>query len=187
MYKYYKDKGCIYEGLFKLTSGRYSDVYFNKNLVTLMPDVFNMTINVIIKRIKISIGNIDCITGPATAGAIFATVVANKLQIPFVYPDKTEDNQQVFKRGYDSFLKGKEIVIIEDVITTGGSVDKVVKSIYKEGGTVSGIICIWNREDYNSSNFPVYSLIDHKVQSWEKEDLPNNLKSIEPQDPKTLK
>ena len=186
MYKYYKDKGCIYEGLFKLTSGRYSDTYFNKNLITTMPDVFNMTINVMIRRIQTSMGNVNCITGPATAGIVFATAVANKLSIPFVYPDKTEDGQQIFKRGYGSFLKEKEVIVVEDVITTGGSVNKVIKSIYKKGGTVKGIVCIWNREDYEPPNYQVCSLIDRRVLSWEKENLPDYLKSVEPQDPKTL-
>ncbi len=54
-----------------------------------------------------------------------------------------------FRRGYDKKLAGNHVLIVEDIITTGASVQKTADEIVKNGGFVIGVISIWNREGWD--------------------------------------
>ena len=69
-----------------------------------------------------------------------------KKKVLGVYTEKTPDKDQVFTRGYDTLVKGKNVLIIEDLTTTGGSVAKVVKSVKKAGGKVVSVCTMINRD-----------------------------------------
>lgn len=122
----------------------------------------------------------DIITGPAIAGAILAAPISLLFydrisiypeQIIFVYPEKI-DGKMVFRRSYDKILKNKRVWIVEDIITTGGSVEKTMMAIEKCGGKIAGISAIWNRGTWQENSIPVLSLINEIVPSYWPDECP---------------
>jgi len=81
-------------------------------------------------------------------------------------------------------VKGKKVLLIEDIITTGRSVMNIIKCIEKHGGKVIEIRCIWNRSDKDHINIlhgkkevmdtsvPILSIINDPVESWEPDECP---------------
>lgn len=135
---------------FVYTSGKHGSVYINKD--ALYPhtaetsEVGQMFAN------KFKNMDINVVAGPALGGIILSQWTAYHLsklkrkEILGVYTEKTSDKQQVFTRGYDRLVKGKNVLVIEDLTTTGGSVRKVVDSVKAAGGNVVAVCVMVNRD-----------------------------------------
>ncbi|MEK7119123.1 MAG: phosphoribosyltransferase family protein, partial [Patescibacteria group bacterium] len=72
-----------------------------------------------------------------------------------VYTEKTPEKNQIFTRGYDRLVKGKNVLVIEDLTTTGGSVKKVVDSVREAGGNVVAVCVMVNRDPKNVTSSTV--------------------------------
>ena len=173
----------IKTGHFKLTSGKHSNQYINKDAIYSNPMLFNNVIMKMVRSLDSYFNMFDVITGPAIAGAILAAPISVQIFSKiFVYPEKI-DGKMVFRRGYDRILEGKRVWIIEDVITTGGSVEKTIMAIRDCKGRVAGISVIWNRGIW-FNNFMVLSLIKELVPSYWPDECPLCRRKIPLQDPK---
>ncbi len=161
----------ILEGHFKLSSGRHSNVYINKDSIYRKHNLFYEVVLEIIHKIKNSGVSYDIVTGPAIAGAILAAPVSLSLRKTFIYPEKFESKME-FRRGYNKALNGKRVFIIEDIITTGSSVQKTVNAINDNNGIVVGVISIWNRTNWKLDNCINLTLINRPVESWTEEKCP---------------
>lgn len=162
------------------TSGKHGEAYLNKDAI--YPHTFEISkiCKVIAKKFKDK--NIETVVAPALGGIILSQWTAyhfSKLtgrEVLGVYTEKTPDKNQIFTRGYDKLVKGKRVLVVEDITTTGGSVLKVVKSVKKAGGKVLAICVLVNRdpENINSKTMgvPFYALAEVKMQSWEEKDCP---------------
>ena len=63
-----------------------------------------------------------------------------------VYTEKTLDGRQVFTRGYEKYVKNnKRVLVVEDIITTGGSILKVIKTVKDAGGNIIGVCAMVNK------------------------------------------
>jgi orotate phosphoribosyltransferase len=188
-------KDVIKNGHFQLTSGRHSDTYINKDSIYCIPELFEL----IILEMSLIIRNsfhYDIITGPAIAGAVLAAPIANSLSTIFIYPEKVQlcsldyevvDEEMQFRRGYDKVLENNiNVVIVEDIITTGKSVELTTEAIEKHGAQVSGIVSIWNRTGWKTDKCSTVSLIDEPVESWDPESCPLCVEGIPLQNPKEL-
>jgi len=184
-----KKENVILEGHFKLRSGKHSNLYVNKDAIYCNPVLFPKVITQLLDLIQEKFDDFDVITGPAIAGAILAAPLSLVLHKTFVYPEKTikkifdQPNKNSltmdFKRGYDKIIKGKKILLAEDVITTGNSILQTKDAVEKYGGTVVGSVVIWNRiGDDNILNMKIHSLIKEKVNSWKTEDCPICLNNV---------
>jgi orotate phosphoribosyltransferase len=152
-------------GHFLLTKGDHSDTYIQKDSILHHHDVFTDIINIMRNEAYYYLSGFDVVTGPALAGVVFAAPVAVFLSSSLVYPEKI-DGKMKFRRGHDKFIKGKKVLLIEDIITTGGSVVDTIKAIEECGGIPHGVIAIWNRSGWKHDTVPVISLIDKNVKSW---------------------
>lgn len=181
-----KEEKVIKEGHFFLTSGRHSDLYINKDSIFCIPELFRIIVYETKKSIEEYLNKIDIITGPAIAGSILAGVLSlgifgcNKI---FVYPEKHEGTM-IFRRGYDKIVKGKNVWITEDIITTGRSVENTIDAVTFNGGNVIGVSCIWNKGNYLPSTGVLISLIYEEVKSYLPVDCPQCKERIKLQDPK---
>jgi len=79
----------------------------------------------------------------------------------------------VLKRGYDKLVEGKRVLVVEDVITTGGTVKKIVRAVRERGGTVVGIGALCNRGQINAMDFGItgaapqlYSELVLPLEAW---------------------
>jgi len=181
--KYFRKRGVILEGHFKLTSGRHSNKYVNKDAAfsdsLLFGEIYHQLINASFDF------TCDVMTGPAIAGAVLAAPIALFTRKTFVYPEKI-NGEMVFRRGYDKVIEGQKVLIIEDIITTGSSVIKTIKAIEECGGFPAGVVAIWNRSGWTSEVCPTMSLIEESVESWTPEECPLCYHDVPLQDPKAL-
>lgn len=185
LYKIFEEYNIIEKRHCILRSGKHSNIYVNKIKITTMPTLYYMIIswlvNLISKTFKET--EYDIITGPAVAGISFAAPISLNLKKPFIFPEKqityTETDilhKMKFRNHFRRMLRGKKkVIIIEDVITTGGSVAKTGKAILEEGGIPVAVFCILNRnpklnsiecEDFKIFKFPIYSLESKKINDW---------------------
>jgi len=167
-----------------------------------------------------TMNGVDCgvIIGSAIAGAVLAAPIALRTGKIFVYLEKVaslriwdspETPQAVpfgelnikthvqLRRGYDKVVAGKKVLLVEDIITTGGSVKDTIKIIGEAGGQVVEVRCIWNRGgihefmgedgDPMEQPAPVLSIINEPVESWEPDECPlcKGMISVLLTDPKT--
>ncbi len=133
------------------TSLRHGEYYVNKD--TLYPELEESDKFVAdICRQFINDG-VEVVLGPAIGGALLARDVARELsrltgrKIKPVYAEKIEKDGQTFfviKRGYDEIVKGKKALIVDDVLTTGGSARKTIAVTRETGGIVIGLAVLFN-------------------------------------------
>lgn len=206
MKELFEEYGIIKTGHFKLPLGQHSDQYINKDTIYCIPNLFLLVVKKICTNIlnNLSYNSYDIITGPAIAGAILAAPIALKLNKIFAYPEKAvesrlaadpnrgviETNIMKFRRGYDKILKGSRVLIIEDIVTTGNSIEKTIQAVEKCGGKVVRISVIWDRRQdtlrrlWRMDDIPLISLINYPVCSYWPDECPNCQAGEPLQDPK---
>jgi orotate phosphoribosyltransferase len=143
-----KTKAIFSNDHFVFTNGNHASRYMNKMALFAHP-IYTSRIGEIMAE-KYKDKDIEAVVAPALGGIILSTWTAfhlsqiTKKDIPGVYTEKTPTNKQLFTRGYDEYVKGKRVLVVEDNVTTGGSVRKVVDAVKAANGTVIGVCSIAN-------------------------------------------
>ena len=125
---------------------------------------------------------IDIVVGPALGGIILSTWTAYYLtqvtgkEVLSVFTEKTPENGQVFKRGYDQVVKGKRVLLVEDTVSTGSSIRKVVDTLREVGAELVQISLVINRvsKDINPETFgvPLNALGEVPAETYAESDCP---------------
>jgi len=170
---------------FVYTSGKHGEVYINKDAIYPHTKAVSEVGRLFAERY--STEEIDVVAAPALGGIILSTWTAHHLsqlknkEILGVYAEKMPDKSMAFTRGYDVLIRGKNVLVIEDLTTTGSSVKKVVDLVRQTGGNVIGVCVMVNRnpEDVTSESIgaPFQALGVLKAEAWDEEDLPERMKS----------
>ena len=143
----------ITDSHFVYTSGKHGSVYVNKDAVyphTKETSKIGKLFAEKFKNVKV-----DVVAAPALGGIILSQWTAYHLsklkgkEVLGVYTEKTPDKNMIFTRGYDKLIKGKNVLVIEDLTTTGGSVKKVVETVRAAGGKVVAVCVMVNRDPVN--------------------------------------
>ncbi|MFA6533050.1 MAG: phosphoribosyltransferase family protein [Patescibacteria group bacterium] len=140
----------ITDSHFVYTSGKHGSVYVNKDAVYPHTAETSRIGELFAEKYKDM--DIDVIAAPALGGIILSQWTAYHLsklkgkEVLGVYTEKTADKQMIFTRGYDKLVKGKNVLVIEDLTTTGGSVRKVVDTVKAVGGNVVAVCVMVNRD-----------------------------------------
>lgn len=141
--------GAFRAGHFVGASGLHMDTYVNKN--AMYP--FTREMSKLCRSIAEQFAgkNIDAVVGPATGGIILSQWVAYHLseiegrEVYGTYADKDDEDGFVIKRGYDVVIKDKNTLVVEDLVTTGGSLRKVISAARSVGANVAGAVAVCNR------------------------------------------
>ncbi|MEK9181764.1 MAG: phosphoribosyltransferase family protein [Patescibacteria group bacterium] len=148
----------IYNSHFVGTKGVHFDTYMNKDVLYPHTKETSRICELFAERYKDK--NIEVVVGPALGGIILSQWVTyhlNKMgsSAISVFTEKDKD-EQFFSRGYDKLIDGKQILIVEDNISTGGSIKKVIKAVQDAGGNIIGVCAMVNRNpDVNSNTLGV--------------------------------
>lgn len=140
----------ITDSHFVYTSGMHGSVYINKDALYPHTRETSRVGEMFAKKFRDM--DIDVVAAPALGGIILSQWTAYHLshfknkEVLGVYTEKTHENNQAFARGYDKLVKDKNILVIEDLTTTGGSVRKVVDSVILAGGKVVAVCVMVNRD-----------------------------------------
>lgn len=162
------------------TSGRHGSAYVNKDAVYPHTEITSKLCKEMAGRFKNT--PVDAVAGPTVGGVILSQWVAHYLseiygrEIYAVFAEEDENKNRFFKRGYDKLITGKNVLVVEDVLTTGGSVKRVVDAARTTGGKVVGCVAICNRGKVSAKDLGdiprLESLINIDMDSWEEKDCP---------------
>lgn len=170
----------ITDSHFVYTSGRHGSVYIRKDMLYPHTQKTSQACWLIAKKFKDK--DIDIVVGPSIGGIILSQWTAfhltqlKKKEILGVFTEKDENNNQIFKRDYDKLVKNRQVLIVEDLATTGGSVKKVVKSVERAGGKVVAVCVMINRDPKNITSktigSPLSCLGVFKAESFDQKNCP---------------
>lgn len=179
--KILKKTGAILtDGHFVGVSGRHMPVYINKD--AFLPHTAEVSKIGKLFANKFKNKKIEIVIGPAVGGLPLSQWTAYHLskiegrEVLSAFTEKTSDNDQVLKRGYDSLVKGKRILIVEDTVTSGSSIKKVIKAVKDAGGKIVSVAIMTNRDPkiVNAKNIgePITALATFPVPSYEPDKCP---------------
>ncbi len=139
----YKDNGALLEGHFLLSSGNHSRFYLQSAKVLENPKTAEILAKNLAKKIKEANIQIDTVCSPALGGILAGYELARALNVRFIFAERVAGKMTI-RRGFE-IIKNENVLICEDIITTGGSAleaGEVVKSL---GGNIVGFAAIANR------------------------------------------
>lgn len=171
---------------FVYTSGKHGSVYINKD--ALYPHTKETSrVGELFAHMYKEL-DLDTVVAPALGGIILSQWTAYHLsklkgkEIFGIYTEKDEQKNQVFTRGYERFVQGKNVLVIEDLTTTGASVLKVANSVRAAGGKVVAVGVMVNRnpDEVNARMMgaPFAALGVLRAQAFELKDCPLCKKGI---------
>ena len=140
----FKKTGALLEGHFVLTSGRHSSSYFQCAKVLQYPQYLSQFSKEIIKELSTEL-EVDKVISPAVGGIVLGTEVGRLLNKPTIFAERM-NGQMSLRRGF-KIDKNEKILVVEDVITTGGSVKEVIDVAHKNHGQVVGVGIIVDRSN----------------------------------------
>jgi orotate phosphoribosyltransferase len=165
------------------TSGKHGSAYINKDAVYPYPHIISHLCELIAEYFASYHVEVEIVVAPAVGGVILSNRIAEHLysltnfRVLGVYAEKSEDNETfIIKRGYDKLIPGRRVLVVEDVLTTGGSVKKVVEAVRNLGGEVVGVGAICNRggvKPEDIGNVPkLFSLVNVNLDAWDEAECP---------------
>lgn len=171
----FRRTGALLEGHFILTSGFHSPHYFQCAKVLQYPQYLTKFSRIIAKYFLNQ--DINVVISPAIGGIVLGTEVGRILNVRTIFAERVE-NKMSLRRGFEIF-KGERVLIVEDVITTGGSVKELIKIIRKKKAIPAGVAFIVDRSN-GLINFKIkqFSLFTFNAIKYEKNKIPDWLKRI---------
>jgi len=175
-----KTGAVVGDSHFVYVSGKHAPMYVNKDYVYPHTAYVSRIAEIIAEKYKDS--EVDVVAGPSIGGIILSQWTAHHLsilkgkEVLSVYTEKQPDKNQIFTRGYGQFVKGKSVLVVEDIVTTGASVKKVIDSVLAEGGKVVGACAMVNKDPLNINpkfmGVPFDYLTVLGMDVWDEKDCP---------------
>ena len=141
VYRKFQDAGALLEGHFLLSSGRHSPTYLEKFLVLQYPKTVEAFCAEIARRYSDS--KIDVVLGPTTGGVLLAYEVAKNLGTRGIFAE-AENGKRVLRRGF-ALAPGERVLLVDDILTTGGSVRDTIEVVTESGAVLAGIAVLADR------------------------------------------
>lgn len=166
----FKEAGVLLEGHFRLTSGRHSNRYlqcaklfrhtkYSEELCAALAEKFRND-------------GVEVVIGPAMGAVQMAYEVSRALGCENFFTERGEDGKMSLRRGF-VVQPGQRVLVVEDVVTTGGSVREVMDLVKQSGGVIVGIGSIVDRTGGKIDfGVPYQAVVSLEVESWEPENCP---------------
>ena len=171
----FRETGALLQGHFILTSGRHSDSYFQCAKVLQYPEHLQLFANEIVDGFRDL--SIDLVISPAVGGIVLGTEVGRQLNVQTIFTER-ENGVMTLRRGFE-ILAGNNILVVEDVVTTGGSVQEVMNVVNKAGANIVGVGVLVDRSGgmvkLHDNQFCVTEL---EAVSFGADEVPEELASI---------
>ncbi len=167
----------LIEGHFILNSGLHSKYYFEKFRILENPEATSILCAMIAEKFKDK--NIEWVIGPTTGGIIIAFETARQLKCNAGFAEEREE-KRVVARGFD--ISEKNVLIVDDVLTTGKSLNETIEAVKEKGANIVGIVVLIDRSS-SKMPFEYQSLYKKEVQNFRPEECPlcsNNIPITKP-------
>jgi orotate phosphoribosyltransferase len=174
----FKDSDALLQGHFKLTSGKHSEWYFEKIRLIEKPSALERIIDLLVEKIRAEKKGFEYVVSPAYGAIAIGFLAALKLGKKFAFTQRL-DEKMSFRSGFTG-LDDSRAIIVEDILTTGGSINEVVECLKLRGVEVAGIYVLVDRTagEVLIEGRPVGSLLALKVEAFEPEACPFCKKGI---------
>ena len=180
--KILKETNALLEGHFILSSGLHSPQYVQCAQLMSKPEKASKLCFSLAEKIKSEFNNIDLILSPAMGGIVIGYEIARLLKRESIFTERINGKFQI-RRGF-SIKKDQKVLIVEDVITTGKSSLECAEIVKKNEAIIAGYACIIDRSNGKSLiKDKIISQVKINIPTYTKENLPENLLSIEPVKP----
>ena len=171
----FQKTGALLQGHFILTSGRHSPTYFQCAKVLQYPEYLKRFSNEIVHHFQET--EIDMVITPAVGGIVLGTEVGRQLNKQTIFAER-EQGVMTLRRGFEISPKSN-VLVIEDVITTGGSVQEVIELVANSDATVTGVGVLVDRSGgkvkLHEKQFCVTEL---EAVSYGDDEIPDDLANI---------
>ena len=168
--------GAIMDGHFLLTSGLHSPHYVEKFNVLQHPAYTAQLCAAMAEKFKDA--NIETVVGPVTGGILLAHETGKSLGTRAIFTERV-DGKMMFRRGF-SLREGERVLIVEDIVTTGGSIKEVIE-VVKDTGAVPVAVSMLVDRSGGKANFgdvPATALLTMEVETYAPENCPLCAKGI---------
>jgi orotate phosphoribosyltransferase len=159
--------GALKQGHFVLSSGRHSDQYIEKFDLLRQPRATSEACRIIARRFQNA--RIDVVVGPTTGGVILAFEVARQLGVAAAYAERAanSDVAREFRRG-TTFSPGSRVLVIDDILTTGGSLRETLTALTSHPVEVAAVAVLVDRSGGGVDlGVPYVSLATMDVATWD--------------------
>jgi len=168
----FKECDALLQGHFKLTSGKHSEWYFEKIRLIDKPAALDKIVDLLAAKIRREVPDFDYVVSPAYGAIAIGFLTALKLGKRFAFSQRA-DEKMTIRSGF-SGLDGSKAVIVEDILTTGGSIQEVLSCLRELRVSVAGIYVLVDR---SAGAVPVEgkavgSLLALKVEAFEPDVCP---------------
>ena len=167
-------KKAIISGHFVLTSGLHSNRYIEKFRVLEDPDSLNSISEEIASKFKND--NIDIVVGAAIGAILISSGVAKELGVYGIFTERI-NGEMVFKRGF-SILEGARVLVVEDIVTTGGSIKEIISLLESLNVEIVGISSLAHRGELINFGYKYVPLVEIAIESWDENNIPDWLNEI---------
>ncbi len=168
--KLLEETNAIMTGHFLLTSGLHSPHYVEKFNVLQHPKYTEKLCIAMAEKFKDA--KIDTVVGPVTGGIILAHETGKALGTRAIFTER-ENGKMTFRRGF-SLKEGERILIVEDIVTTGGSIKEVIDVVKEFGGVPVAVSALVDRSSgrANFGDVPFTALLKMEVETYKPEECP---------------
>jgi orotate phosphoribosyltransferase len=168
-----KSAGALKQGHFLLASGRHSNQYVEKF------DLLRQPVETVVACAgfadQFRDAGIDVVAGPTTGGIILAFETARQLGVQAAYAERATDgaNGREFRRG-TTFAPGSRVLVVDDILTTGGSVRETLAALEKHDVSVVAVGVLVDRSGGKTTfpDVPLFSLVELDIETWEAASCP---------------
>ena len=163
-----KESEALLSGHFLLSSGKHSDGYCQCAKLLMYPDRAEKVCKVI--KEKLNGIKVDMVVGPAMGGIIIAYELGRVLGCPAIFTER-ENNEMTLRRGF-KVEEGMNVLVVEDVVTTGKSSLETIKVLKECGANVIGIACLADRTQGKDIGYPIFGAVSLQINTYDKDDCP---------------
>ena len=169
------ESGAILEGHFLLTSGLHSNKYIEKFRLIEKPESLDFVCSSMANLYKDK--NINVVLGAAVGGILISGGVGQKLNVKHIFTERVNGIMEL-RRGF-SLNKKSKVLIVEDIVTTGGSIFELIEIVENCNAELVGITSILDRnKEPIDFGFQYKPLVQYPVNSWETDGCPQCLDNI---------
>jgi orotate phosphoribosyltransferase len=167
----FRETGALLEGHFVLTSGFHSPHYFQCAKVLQYPEYLSVFSGIIARYFEDN--EIDVVISPAVGGIVLGTEIGRILNVRTVFAER-ENGKLTLRRGFE-LKKSENVLAVEDVVTTGGSVFELIEIVKQQEAVLSGVGFIIDRSNgkvnfgckqISLAKFDVVKFAENEIPEW---------------------